>query len=77
MIVSSDMWQQHLNATGSAAFDPTIVFTTESKELVKAQETFVAENNQQKLPFNFNFVTNTKDVHPDSGFMKEVGEFLL
>ena len=72
MQVASDMWQQHQNLTGTAVH-PTVVFTTESKNMVKEQQTFVAENIEQKFPFNFTFVTNTQDATPDSGFMKDVG----
>lgn len=72
MQVASDMWQRHSNLTSTVAH-PTVVFTTESKNMVKEQQAFVAENGEQKYPFNFDFVTNTQDATPDSGFMNDIG----
>jgi hypothetical protein len=73
MQVASDMWQKHAKKSGIEV-DPTVVFTTEATSMVEEQKAFVAQNETQRYPFNFNFVTNTKDVTPDSGFMKEIGK---
>ena len=76
MQVTSNLWQKHIEATGQKV-DPTVVFTTEATGMVKEQQSFVAENGQRKYPFKFNFVTNTEDVTPDSGFMKDIGTFCV
>jgi hypothetical protein len=76
MQVASDMWQKHANKSGLTV-DPTVVFTTEATSMVEEQKAFVAQNDTQRYPFNFEFVTNTKDVTPDSGFMKEIGKVSL
>jgi hypothetical protein len=70
--VTSDMWQKLQQTTGITV-DPTVVFTTESTDMVKEHKKFVAERGEQKYPFKFTFVTNTQDITPDSGFMKDVG----
>ena len=70
--VTSNMWQKLQQTTG-ITIDPTVVFTTESTDMVKEQKKFVAEHGEQKYPFKFTFVTNTQDITPDSGFMKDVG----
>lgn len=73
MQVSSDLWQRHLNATGLSV-DPTVVFTTEATSMAKEQRAFVSEHGEQRFPFKFDFVTNTQDITPDSGFMKDIGK---
>jgi hypothetical protein len=73
MQVASDMWQKHAKKSGLEV-DPTVVFTTEATSMVEEQKAFVARNDTQRYPFNFEFVTNTKDVTPDSGFMKKIGK---
>jgi hypothetical protein len=72
MQITSDMWKRHQGATGITD-DPTVVFTTESTSMLKEQQTFVADNGEAKYPFKFDFVTNTQDITPDSGFMKDIG----
>jgi hypothetical protein len=76
MQVTSALWQKHTEQdTGSSnRIDPTVVFTTEATSMVKEQQAFVAQNGESKFPFKFDFVTNTKDVTPDSGFMKDIGK---
>ena len=76
MQVTSALWQNHVENGSSelSKIDPTVVFTTESTSVVKEQQTFVAENGEAKFPFKFEFITNTKDVTPDSGFMKDIGK---
>jgi len=76
MQVTSTEWAKHQNATGTKD-DPIVVFTTESKNVVKEQKTFVSENGGLNYPFKFNFVTNTQDVTPDTGFMKQKGTLLI
>lgn len=73
MQVTSQMWQIHQNLT-DAKVHPTVVFTTEATSMVAEQKAFVAENRTHLYPFHFNFVTNTHDVTPDSGFMKDIGK---
>jgi len=52
----------------ASTFDPTIVFTTESKAMVREQEEFVAnETAKLNVPFQFRLAANTHDVHPDTG----------
>jgi hypothetical protein len=76
MQVTSALWKNHIENGSSqlSKVDPTVVFTTESTSVVKEQQAFVAENGEAKFPFNFEFITNTKDVTPDSGFMKDIGK---
>ena len=76
MEVTSALWQSHINGGNNKlrAVDPTVVFTTESTSVVKEQQAFVTDKGDAKFPFKFDFVTNTKDVTPDSGFMKDIGK---
>ena len=76
MEVTSAFWKNHIDGGNIKlpAVDPTVVFTTESTNVVKEQQAFVSEKGYAKFPFKFDFVTNTKDVTPDSGFMKDIGE---
>jgi hypothetical protein len=72
MQVVSEMWLEHQNMS-DISVPPTVVFTSEATSMVKELETFVAENRTLKYPFKFEFVTNGKDVTPDSGFMRDIG----
>ena len=74
MQVTSTLWQNHIDNGNKKllAIDPTVVFTTESTSVVKEQQAFITERGTEKFPFKFDFVTNTKDVTPDSGFMKDI-----
>lgn len=76
MQVTSALWQNHIENGEKklSTVDPTVVFTTESTSVVKEQQSFVADNGEANFPFKFEFITNTKDVTPDSGFMKDIGE---
>lgn len=76
MKVTSALWQNHIDDGNEKllSVDPTVMFTTESTSVVKEQQAFVSENGEAKFPFKFDFVTNTKDVTPDSGFMKDIGK---
>ena len=76
MQVTSIEWAKHQNTTG-ATVDPTVVFTTESKNVVKEQRAFVADNGGLSHPFKFDFVTNTQDVTPDTGFMSKKRTYLI
>jgi hypothetical protein len=77
MTVTGEMWQTHMNKTGIQFTEPTVVFTTEATGMVQEQQSFVSENRQ--IPgypfFNFKYITNTHDVSPNSGFMKDIGKF--
>jgi hypothetical protein len=73
MQVTSAMWQRHIDM-GHQRVNPTVVFTTEATSMVQEQQAFVKEHESDSTyPFRFDFVTNSKDVTPDSGFMKDIG----
>jgi hypothetical protein len=70
MHVTSILWKEHQTRARTKA-DPIIVFTTESVNIVRERHEFI--NNatlRQGFPFPLNFVTNSKDVTPDTGFAK-------
>lgn len=72
MQVVNSMWSRHRN-TSSTTSDINVLFTTESKAMVQEQKDFASNAAMQsKYPLTFNFVTNSKDVTPDTGFMKGV-----
>jgi hypothetical protein len=73
MQVVADLWQGHQNATG-ALVDPTVIFTTESNQMVQEEQTFVAENRQARYPFNFSFVSDVLDLTLNSGSTKDIGK---
>jgi len=67
------LWPRVMEKDHIDGNDVTVVFTTESKSVVKEQEDFAANQTlQQSYDLNFNFVTNSKDINPDSGFIVEV-----
>lgn len=76
MEVVTDMWQKYQNSSG-VSVDPTVIFTTESKEMAEAQGMFANSMTQatEKFPFKYDFVTNSKDVLPDSGLMRQAGTY--
>jgi len=74
MQVTTTEWAKHLNITGTST-DPIIIFTTESENVTKEQQAFVAENKEVNYPFKFDFVTNTEDVTPNTGFVKAARKF--
>jgi hypothetical protein len=75
MQVTSAIWQKHIDTSDKKPLvQPTVVFTTEATSMVKEQQAFVTEHGEEKFPFQFNFVTNTQDITPDSGFMKDIGK---
>jgi hypothetical protein len=79
MTVVGDMWERHLNDTFDENItDITIVFTTEATSVVKEQQVFAAEQRRvARYPhLKFSFLTNEHDVTPNSGFMKDIGEFI-
>jgi hypothetical protein len=61
MQVAADLWQGQQNATG-AIVNPTVIFSTESTQMVHDQQAFVAENRQARYPFNFSFVRDERDL---------------
>ena len=68
-------WTKYLNSTlqRSHIIDPTVVFTTESVAMVNDQANFASNSTwQAKYPYRFHFVTNDRDVHPDSGFQRDI-----
>jgi len=74
------LWQQHQNATRqtTSSKNLTVVFTTEATSMVQEQVRYSSnratlqqqQQQQEQLPFTFRFVTNTRDVTPDTGFVK-------
>jgi hypothetical protein len=73
MQVASALWaKDQANATATSTQQgqatPSIVFTTESRSMVEEQEAYEKAMTDRR----FSFVTNTRDVLPDSGFMKDV-----
>jgi len=74
MEATTELWKRHLNETGSTNHHPTVVFTTEAKSMMQEQQTWVKKNEQASL-FEVDFVTNARDILPDSGFMKHVGRY--
>jgi hypothetical protein len=66
----SQLWREHQNKTGTKSH-PAVVFTTEATGMVQAQKEFASNVTLQSgFPFEFRFVTNDRDVVPDSGFVK-------
>jgi len=84
MQIASFAWQQHqikikntttaLNSNlVSNPNNTTVVFTTESKDMVRQQQEFASNATLQApfLPLQFDFISNTKDMNPDSGKLRE------
>ena len=74
MMALTQTWKRHLNETGGS-HNPTVVFTTEAKGVVEEQQAWVKNNAQAQSPFDFDFVTNARDLLPDTGFMRHVGPY--
>ncbi|GAX09767.1 hypothetical protein FisN_11Lh259 [Fistulifera solaris] len=73
MQVVDDLWQANKHESD---VDPTIVFTTESKSVLADQLAYVNNTDRRtKFRHTFNFVTNTKDVTPDTGLLKMAHRF--
>lgn len=73
MQVVNTQWAKHNQKDGTNEQDVSVLFTTESKAMVQEQIEFSQNDDlKMKYPFSFRFVTNTKDVTPDTGFIKEV-----
>lgn len=73
MQVTSSLWSKHRETFHVDVTDVNVVFTTESKSMVQEQKDFAANATlRNQYPYAFNFITNTKDVTPDTGFIKEV-----
>ena len=71
MTIASDLWKRHLNETGGN-HSPTVVFTTEAKSMMQEQKDWVEGDGLAKSPFDFEFLTNSRDMMPGSGFIKDV-----
>ena len=53
----------------------TIIFTTESTDVIEHQKQFSNSSHLQSLfPYNFSFVRNDEDVLPGSGFARDWGQ---
>jgi hypothetical protein len=73
MQVTNSYWSKHQKDDKVGASEISVLFTTESKAMVQEQLDFASNKTlQEKYPLSFRFVTNTKDVTPDTGFIKEV-----
>lgn len=75
IVATTELWEMHLNETSGSHRHPTVLFTTEAKDMMQEQQNWVKENEQAKLPFHFDFVTNAKDLLPDSGWAKDSSVF--
>jgi len=75
MTATTKLWERHLNETHGSHPHPTVVFTTEAKSMIQEQQSWVKENEQSKLPFQFDFVMNELDILPDSGFIRDIGTY--
>jgi hypothetical protein len=75
MQATSDLWARHLNESSANSKEksagPTVLFTTESKDILHDQQDFVSNSTRQaQFLFPFRFVTNTKDVIPNTGKLR-------
>jgi len=78
MIVTNDFWGRHAKATGISSSNqqrPTVVFTTEAETMMQEQQAWVEGSKHENSPFEFDFVTNSRDLLPGSGFIKHVGAY--
>ena len=73
MLITTDVWSRFVNDTGTKS-QPTVVFTTEAKSMMKEQTAWIKQNEQFKSGYDFDFLTNGRDILPGSGFMKSVGK---
>lgn len=73
MLVTNDFWGRHANATGigSNKQKPKVVFTTEAETVMQEQQAWVKSDMHANSPFQFEFVTNSRDLMPGTGFMKD------
>lgn len=55
----------------------TVVFTTESQSMVEEKIEWAASEKHEKALFDFDFVTNSRDLLPGSGFIKTVGTYYI
>ena len=82
MQVTTSMWAKHLNYLNATAKhddqllskSPSIIFTTEAKNVLEEQQRFSANETRQAVyPYRYRFVTNTKDIMPGTGKLKNAG----
>lgn len=73
MLVTTDVWSRFVNDTGTKS-QPTVIFTTEAKSMMKEQTAWIKHNEQFKSGYDFDFLTNGRDILPGSGFIKSVGK---
>ena len=75
MDVATELWERHVSDSG-ASVRPTVVFTTEAKSMMEEQQAWVQDmNRSSQSTFEFQFMTNSRDILPGSGFMKDIGTF--
>jgi hypothetical protein len=68
---AADMvWQDHQPTTtkNGDRSTPTIIFTTESIKMIKEQKAYISNNASSR----HQFLTNTRDVIPNTGLISEV-----
>ena len=74
MEATAELWSKHLNHSASKSnlmLKPSVMFTTESKAMQKDHQNFMNSTERQaQFPYQFEFITNTKDVTPDTGKLK-------
>jgi hypothetical protein len=70
----TSIWKpQPCYATGTDGTNPTVVFTSEAKNMIQDQRDFETNTTLNKdFPFSFQFLTNHKEMTPDSGFVKNI-----
>lgn len=76
MQAAAEAWNKHSNDAKpvvATTRNPTILFTTESREVVEAQKQFILANHSspfyQQYNLSFDFVVNHHDVTPDTGYL--------
>jgi len=74
MEAAAEAWSRHQNSSdwihSDGGIHPTIVFTTESRAIVSAQQSYVKSAADSDL-VDFRFLTNPFDVTPDTGFFAD------
>lgn len=78
MQAAAEVWNKHLiNATQTTPRNPTVIFTSESRQAVAAQRQFITNSSRlfyQQHNVSFDFVVNSHDVTPDTGYLPDVAE---
>jgi len=68
----AQLWKEYHNTTNTNS-DPVVVFTSEATKMVQEQQEFASNTTlHDDFSFRFSFLTNHKDVTPDSGFVQDI-----